>query len=279
MIQVFLSSTTSDLAECRTLAYHAIEGLTGYHCVRMEDFGAWDVVPEDLCERRVAGCDLFVILAGPLYGTTLASGMSYTEREYEVARSLGLPCLCFLTSDDFLIPADRSEPAWRRRKQQAFRHRLSENGTFRRFANCTGLPTMVVQSIHNWEASPIEHSLVRITRKGSTETHEYRRPFLRLGRNPESEISISDDTHISWDHGVIFKHAGDFYYRHLSAVNPAWVTTGTRQVMLQPSGRGEVILQACNEIRIGDSRLLVDVLARGGGRSKTVPTDKQDDDD
>lgn len=278
MIQVFLSSTAGDLAECRTLAYHAVEGLAGYHCVRMEDFGAWDVLPEELCELRVAGCDLLVLLAGPLYGSTLASGTSYTEREYDVARSLGLPCLCFLASDDFLIPADRSEPAWRRRKQQAFRRRLSENGTLKRFTNCTGLPTLVVQSIHNWEASPIEHSLVRITREGSADTHEYRRPFLRLGRNPESEVSISDDARISWDHGVIFKHAGDFYYRHLSAVNPAWVTAGTRQVMLQPSERDEVILQARNVIRIGDSRLVVDVLARGG-RSKTVPTDKQDNDE
>lgn len=277
MIQVFLSSTAGDLAECRTLAYHAIEGLAGYHCVRMEDFGAWDVSPDELCEQRVADCDLLVILAGPLYGSALASGTSFTEREYDVARSLGLPCLCFLASEGFLIPADRSEPAWRRRKQEAFRRRLSEDGTFKLFTNCTGLPTMVLQSIHNWEASPIEHSLVRITREGSTETHEYRRPFLRLGRNPESEVSISDDARISWDHGVIFKHAGDFYYRHLSDVNPAWVTAGTRQVMLKPSERREVILQAHNEIRIGNSRLLVDVRA-AGGRSKTIPTAGQDDD-
>src|SRR4051794_9904582 len=111
MVQVFLSSTARDVSECRTLAYRAIEGLAGYHCVRMEDFGAWDIASDELCTQRVAACDLFVILAGPLYGSTVKSGKSYTEREYDTAESLHLPRLCFLTSNDFLIPASVSESA------------------------------------------------------------------------------------------------------------------------------------------------------------------------
>src|SRR2546421_7829816 len=111
MVQVFLSSTARDLSECRTQAYHAIEGLAGYHCVRMEDFGAWDIASDELCTQRVAACDLFVILAGPLYGSVVESGKSYTEREYDTAESLHIPCLCFLTADDFLIPATLSEAA------------------------------------------------------------------------------------------------------------------------------------------------------------------------
>src|SRR4051794_11068003 len=48
MVEVFLSSTARDLSECRTGVYRAIEGLAGYHCVRMEDFGAWDTMPDEL---------------------------------------------------------------------------------------------------------------------------------------------------------------------------------------------------------------------------------------
>ena len=276
MVQVFLSSTARDLSECRRLAYHAIEGLLGYHCVRMEDFGAWDIASDELCIQRVGACDLFVILAGPLYGSVVESGRSYTEREYDTAESLNIPCLCFLSCDDFLIPAALSETASNRRKQEAFRRRLSSAKTFKTFRNSSDLATMVVQAIHNWEGSPTEHSLVRVARSGSGLTREYRRPFLRLGRNPESEITISDDPDVSWDHGVIFKHAGEFYYRHLSETNPAWITSGSRQVVLPPSEKREVMLQAVNEVRVGNSRLAVEVLV-SGGRQKVVPTNKQDE--
>ena len=41
MWTVFLSSTAKDLQAHRDAAYHAVEGLDGFHCVRMEDFGRW----------------------------------------------------------------------------------------------------------------------------------------------------------------------------------------------------------------------------------------------
>lgn len=38
--KAFLSSTGRDLAGYRDAAYHAIEGLAGWHCVWRENFGA-----------------------------------------------------------------------------------------------------------------------------------------------------------------------------------------------------------------------------------------------
>lgn len=119
--------------------------------------------------------------------------------------------------------------------------------------------------------------LVRVVRLRDGGTREYRRPFLRLGRNPESEVAIAGDPDVSWDHGVIFKHAGEFYYRHLSETNPAWITAGPRQVVLQPSEKREVMLQARNEVRIGNCNFAVEVLV-SGGKQKVVPTNKQDQD-
>jgi hypothetical protein len=49
MLTIFLSSTTKDLAQCRESVYRAINGLDGYHCIRMEDFGSWDTAPDDFC--------------------------------------------------------------------------------------------------------------------------------------------------------------------------------------------------------------------------------------
>lgn len=53
---VFLSSTAKDLAKYRDAVYQAIEGLDGYHCVRMEDFGARDWQADDFCQRQAARC-------------------------------------------------------------------------------------------------------------------------------------------------------------------------------------------------------------------------------
>jgi Domain of unknown function (DUF4062) len=74
MLTVFLSSTSKDIEQCREAAFRAIEGLHGYHCVRMEDFGSIDEAPDDFCRTKLGECDLFVCIAGPLYGSRSPEG-------------------------------------------------------------------------------------------------------------------------------------------------------------------------------------------------------------
>lgn len=153
MINVFLSSTGRDLSECRESACRAIEGLQGYHCVRMEDFGSWDVAPDEFCRSKVAECDIFVCVAGPLYGSLTPAGPSYTEREYDAALEHQKPCLAFLSADDFLLPANLLEPDKNRKRQLAFRKKLCEGRTVTRFSTCKDVAVRVVQALRNWEAS------------------------------------------------------------------------------------------------------------------------------
>lgn len=274
MLRVFLSSTGRDLHECRRLAYQAIEGLDGYHCIRMEDFGAWDETPAELCHRRVSECDLFVIVAGPLYGSMGPDGLSYTESEYDVAQVTGKPCFVFLTTEDFLIPANIAESLISQRKQEAFRKKISQR-VRAAFSTCAELPLKVIQAIRNWEASPSEHSIIRIQRVGDAETKAFRRPFLRFGRNPEVEVSVLSDPDVSWEHGMIFKHAGQFYYRHLSKVNPTWLNTEIRKALLRPGDQQEIPLGINNQLRIGNTTFDVHVAA-SPERSKAIPTNKQE---
>ena len=275
MIRVFLSSTAKDLSECRASAYRAIEGLEGYHCVRMEDFGARDEPPDELCRRRVASCDLFVILAGPLYGSTGAAGVSYTEEEYDTACKANKPCLIFLTTDDFLIPASVAESVAARRRQNALRKRLA--GRVRAtFSDYAELSAKVVQAIRNWEALPAEHSIIRIRRDNLPDYREFRRPFLRFGRNPEIEMPILGDPDVSWEHGMAFKHDGQFYYRHLSRTNNTWLTSQLRSIVLRPGNQQEVPLSAQNQLRIGHTTLHVEI-ALAVEQRKVVPTSEQDE--
>lgn len=153
MLTIFLSSTSKDLAPSREAAYRAIEGLHGYHCVRMEDFGSWDEAPDDFCRSKVAECDLFMCIAGPLYGSRSPAGQSYTEREFEAAIEHKKPCLVFLTADDFPLAANLIESDEARKSQLAFRQKVSKGRIITRFATPDQASVKVVQAIRNWEAS------------------------------------------------------------------------------------------------------------------------------
>jgi hypothetical protein len=53
MHQVFLSSTARDLTAYRDAVTDAINRL-GFHCVRMEDFGARAAPADDFCQAKIA---------------------------------------------------------------------------------------------------------------------------------------------------------------------------------------------------------------------------------
>src|SRR5450631_1532187 len=153
MVTVFLSSTSKDLMRCREAAFRAIEGLHGFHCVRMEDFGSVDEVPDHFCRAKVAECDLFVCIAGPLYGSRTPAGPSYTEREFLAALKNKKPCLVLVTAEDYPLAANLIESDEARKSQTKFRTLLSKNRIVTRFSTPAQASTKVVQAIRNWEAS------------------------------------------------------------------------------------------------------------------------------
>lgn len=149
---VFLSSTGKDLAEYRQAVADAINGLDGYKCVRMEDFGARNWKADDFCRAKVAECDVFVGIVGHFYGSCPSrSEQSYTEREYNAAVAAQKPCLMFIAPEDFPIPANLIEPARKRRRQRAFRERVSREFTCDTFTSPKDLAWRVGRAIHNWE--------------------------------------------------------------------------------------------------------------------------------
>ena len=97
-MKVFLSSTGRDLKDYREAAFHAIQRLD-LHCVRMEDFRGPGTKIEDFDDRKVADCELFVIILGHLHGTCPEGNeKSYTCQVSENlfplsgARRLPVPC-------------------------------------------------------------------------------------------------------------------------------------------------------------------------------------------
>jgi hypothetical protein len=153
MLTVFLSSTSKDLEQCREAAFRAIEGLHGYHCIRMEDFGSIDEAPDDFCRSKVGECDLFVCIVGPLYGSRTPAGASFTEREFDAATFGKKRCLVFVTAENYPLAANLIESDAARNCQLAFRKKVSEGRMVTRFSTADEVSVKVVQAIRNWEAA------------------------------------------------------------------------------------------------------------------------------
>lgn len=122
--QVFVSSTFRDLKRERQAALDAILEL-GHFPAGMEVFPAANATPWSLIEAIIAESDYYILIVGGMYGTTDEEGVSYTEREYDLACAQGVPVLAFLHKDPAAIPAGLSEMARESRKRlEAFRKKV-----------------------------------------------------------------------------------------------------------------------------------------------------------
>jgi hypothetical protein len=124
---VFLSSTAKDLQPWRDAVADAIRKMPGFHCERMENFGAADAEPIEVCRRRVAECDVFVGLVGHLYGSRPeGSELSFTQMEYEAAKEASKPRLVFVADDSYLPAGLGQEPEGALKRQCAFREQVKK---------------------------------------------------------------------------------------------------------------------------------------------------------
>lgn len=154
--QVFLSSTAADLQPHRDSVKVAIDRMSGWKCVGMEDFEAADCAPLQACLDKLAPCDLYVGLIGHCYGSCPpGSDKSFTRHEYDEAEQQKTPRLIFLADDQFPISAD----AWKKQnnldntdKQNAFREQLADDRKAVMFnEDPAALAVRVTQAIREWE--------------------------------------------------------------------------------------------------------------------------------
>lgn len=106
--QIFVSSTYEDLKEERDQAIKAILEM-GHIPVGMEMFSAADEEQWQLIARQIEATDYYVIIVGHRYGSETPEGISYTEKEFDYAKSCGIPTLGFVIDDKASWPADRIE--------------------------------------------------------------------------------------------------------------------------------------------------------------------------
>lgn len=65
----------------------------------MEAFVASNESQWAVIQRVIEQCDYYVLIIGGRYGSVTPEGISYTEKEFHLARKLGLPILAFVHND------------------------------------------------------------------------------------------------------------------------------------------------------------------------------------
>lgn len=97
--QIFVSSTFSDLKHERQAAVEAILA-AGHIPAGMELFAAGDESQLEVIRRWIDDSDVYMLILGGRYGSIdPASGLSYTELEYDYAVEKGLPLFALVLSD------------------------------------------------------------------------------------------------------------------------------------------------------------------------------------
>lgn len=150
--QAFLSSTGRDLGAFRQAVFEAVNGLDGWKCVRMEDFGARARPIHVFDAEAIGRCQLFIGILGHRYGEIPdGHAASYTEQEYAAALALGLPRLMFLSAERPPGTQGTDEPEAKRRKQEAFRERVRQDQLAGLFSTPAELAAQVLKAIRNFE--------------------------------------------------------------------------------------------------------------------------------
>lgn len=106
--QVFVSSTYVDLIDARKKVIDTVLSL--YHFpVGMEMFSADDSEQWEIIKETIEASDYYVIVIGHKYGSISSDGISYTEMEYNYAKSLNIPILAFIRNRDVLTKPHERE--------------------------------------------------------------------------------------------------------------------------------------------------------------------------
>lgn len=97
----------------------------GHIPVGMEMFSAADEEQWQLIARQIEATDYYVVIAGHRYGSETDEGISYTEKEFDYAKSCGIPTLGFVIDDKAPWPNTRvdSNPK-KKKKLDAFKSKI-----------------------------------------------------------------------------------------------------------------------------------------------------------
>lgn len=213
---VFVSSTYIDLQDERK---KVMEALLQMNCfpVGMEYLNASEESQWEVIKKLIDECDYFVLIIAGRYGSIEeSSGISYTQKEYEYAVSIGVPTISFIYYNISSLPRGKTEAESAiAQKLDAFKEKVKKH--FCRFwDNSDHLASQVVLSLSNLIKKKPRPGWVRIGQIAQSEVEDFFK---------HSTHSV-DKTEIHLDSVVEDIHATDFWKGKRGHVFSATVTLG-----------------------------------------------------
>ncbi len=145
--QVFISSTYRDLVEERAAVSQCLLDC-GCIPVGMEQFPASGMSQMDYIKKMLADCDYYILILAGRYGSLDSDGIGFTEKEYDYAKSMGLPVMSFVIEDPGKLQANRCDDNDEgRNRLKAFRKKVCSNSLVKMFKNCDDLKAAVAVSL------------------------------------------------------------------------------------------------------------------------------------
>lgn len=169
---VFISSTFNDLRDERRAVQDVVIS-AGDFPVQMESFPAADEDQMDFIKSLIDACDYYILIIGGRYGALADDGMSYTEKEYRYAVSIGVPVLALLHGDRQDIVASKSENSEiGRDKLDAFIKEVETNRLRKSWTTVDGLKLAVREALDHAKATRRRVGWVRGNALASVEALE-----------------------------------------------------------------------------------------------------------
>ena len=152
LFRIFVSSTYIDLIDYRKAAEKAINDQRQKY-EGMEYLGARDEEPTRACLELVEKCDLLIGIYAWRYGHVPdGAAISITEQEYQHAKKLGLPCLCYFVDEDFDWKPKFIEAGSAAEKLKRFKSQIAKEHVRATFREPLHLERNIISDLSNWLA-------------------------------------------------------------------------------------------------------------------------------
>ena len=173
--QFFISSTYEDLKVEREKAIYTILEMEQFP-VGMELFSAADEDQWAVISQTIDTSDYYVLIIGVRYGSIIpdgqpGAGISYTEKEFNYARSKSIPVLAFIMDDETAKERSSDETPDKVAKLYAFKGKAKDGRYVKFFKNPDHLATLLSQSIHKALKRSDRPGWVRTTEFNIEESH------------------------------------------------------------------------------------------------------------
>lgn len=187
---VFISSTFKDLEIERSKISRALLEID-YIPFGMEVFPAINEDRWDFIKNTVNECDYYVLIVAGRYGSLDASGISFTEKEYDYAVSQGKTILAFLHKDIETLSESKRDNKSNNQKLKKFRKKIEQSpGLVKYWETSDELALDVISSLSNAVKSAPAIGWVRADKVASEELLSEINELRKKNAELESKISM-----------------------------------------------------------------------------------------